>query len=552
MKAATAGAVGLALAPARAAAELPPEVLYNGIRLPRRWPPPLQSLSRVPATPPYLLSPPAVIPIDVGRQLFVDDFLIQATTLTRRFHAATYHPKSPLLSPLTAWEKFDSTADRTGQRSNPAAMPFSDGVFYDPHDRLFKMWYMGGYTGSTCLVLSEDGISWRRPAFDVKPGTNIVLTGTYRDSNTIWLDHEDPAPGERFKMAVWYDRYLLLYASPDGIHWQPRGKSGPTGDRTTFFYNAFRRKWVFSLRDEIDGIGRLRRYWEHDRFFEGVNWRAGEPSLWTSADSADPQRDDYRIAPQLYNLDAVSYESVLLGLFSIWRGEPRDREKVNEVCVGFSRDGFHWSRPDRAPFIPVSEHVGDWNWANVQSAGGCCLVVGDELYFYVSGRSGVPGTDLPGISRTGLATIRRDGFASMDLASPESAPVRQDARLGRGTLLTRPVRFTGACLFVNADLGGGELRASVEDEQGQPLPNLALADCVPAHGNSTALHVRWKDDAALARVTGRPVRVRLQITHGRLYAFWIAPSSAGASRGFVAAGGPGFSGPRDTAGRVPA
>jgi hypothetical protein len=61
------------------------------------------------------------------------------------------------------------------------------------------------------------------------------------------------------------------------------------------------------------------------------------------------------------------------------------------VCVGYSRDGFHWSRPDRQAFLSVSEHVGDWNWANVQSAGGCCLVVGDELYFYVSGRRGVPG-----------------------------------------------------------------------------------------------------------------------------------------------------------------
>jgi len=47
-----------------------------------------------------------------------------------------------------------------------------------------------------------------------------------------------------------------------------------------------------------------------------------------------------------------------------------DRAKPNEVCVGFSRDGFHWHRPDREAFIPVSENYGDWNWGNVQSAGG--------------------------------------------------------------------------------------------------------------------------------------------------------------------------------------
>jgi hypothetical protein len=39
----------------------------------------------------------------------------------------------------------------------------------------------------------------------------------------------------------------------------------------------------------------------------------------------------------------------------------------------------------------------------VQSAGGCCLVVGDRLYFYVSGRAGVKGSPTSGVSTTGLA-----------------------------------------------------------------------------------------------------------------------------------------------------
>src|SRR5262249_28170241 len=163
------------------------------------------------------------------------------------------------------------------------------------------------------------------------------------------------------------------YASPDGIHWRRLRETGPTGDRSTVFYNAFRRKWVFSIRDEDAALGRVRRYWETDDFFDGSMWRTGEPVCWVGADSADPPRPDYHVAPQLYNLDAVAYESVLLGLFTMWRGEFRDREKPNDVCVGFSRDGFHWWRPDRRAFIAVSEHAGDWNWANVQSAGGCCL-----------------------------------------------------------------------------------------------------------------------------------------------------------------------------------
>src|SRR5262245_9557191 len=157
----------------------------------------------------------------------------------------------------------------------------------------------------------------------------------------------------------------------------------------------------------------MRRYWETPDLFANTKWRKDEPVLWVAADDHDPRRPDHNIDPELYNLDCVAYESVILGLFGMWRGERYEREKPNDICVGFSRDGFHWDRPERRPFISVSEQVGAWNWANVQSAGGCCLVVGDRLFFYVSGRKGVPGTADPGVCSTGLATLRRDGFASM-------------------------------------------------------------------------------------------------------------------------------------------
>jgi len=66
------------------------EVLYNGIVLPASWPPRMDQLPRDPVEPAYLKSPPKVIPIDVGRQLFVDDFLIEETTLKRTYHQATF------------------------------------------------------------------------------------------------------------------------------------------------------------------------------------------------------------------------------------------------------------------------------------------------------------------------------------------------------------------------------------------------------------------------------------------------------------------------------
>ncbi|MEO8681189.1 MAG: glycosyl hydrolase family 32 [Vicinamibacterales bacterium] len=525
----------------------PAEVLYNGITLGSPWPPRLQYPEEHPVLPPYLADPPAIIPIDTGRQLFVDDFLIEETSLDRVHHHATYHPANPIVKPDQPWELNDDYAERTHTEPNPSAMVFSDGVFYDPKDRLFKMWYMGGYGMNTCLATSSDGITWAKPAFDVVAGTNIVSKAA-RDSSTVWLDLESADPRQRYKMSLFNDNRLLLYTSPDGVHWLQVGSTGRTGDRSTFFYNPFRRVWVFSIRaDQYIGSvsGRYRQYVEATDFAATRDWSRLAPVAWVKADSSDYARAGVAERPELYNLDCVAYESVMLGLFSIWRGESNQREKINEIAVGFSRDGFHWHRPDRSSFLSVSEEVGSWNWANVQSAGGGCVVVGDRLHFYVSGRQGRPGTGAPGVCSTGLATLRRDGFASMDWLPGEARTLRRGP-VAAGTLITRPVTFSGGHLFVNADLTGGELRVEVLDRAGRVVAPFTATACIPVTGDGTRLGVSWSA-GSLASLAGQPVRFRFTLTRGRLYAFWVSVWPTGQSRGYPAAGGPEFAGAVDAA-----
>jgi hypothetical protein len=505
------------------------EVLYNGIRLPSPWPPRVSELSYEPMPVPYLKAPPEVISIDIGRQLFVDDFLVAQTDLKRVFHHAEYHPASPMVRPDRPWES-------TG--ADPTAMVFSDGVWYDPNDHLFKMWYMSGYSRNVAYAISRDGIRWEKPVLNVRPGTNLVWEGK-RDSTTVWLDQEEKDPARRYKLfrsLAGADRHLALFVSPDGVHWSgPAAASPRTGDRTTAFYNPFRNVWVFSLRAG-NRYGRIRQYWEHRDAVAGVQWKPSDPVLWVGADRLDPQRADLKTPVELYNLDAVAYESVLLGLFSMWRGQPKDRPKPNEIVAGYSRDGFHWYRPDRAALIPVSERKGAWNWGNVQSAGGCLLVVRDKLFFYVSGRAGTPGTSASGVSSTGLAILRRDGFASMD------------AGVSEGTLTTRPVRFSGRYLFVNAALNGGELRAEVLDTDGRVIVPFTRNDAVPLRRDSPLAQLRWKGFTDLSSLEGKPVRFRFYLRHGSLYSFWVSGDRSGASHGYVGAGGPGYTAPTDTVG----
>lgn len=481
---------------------------------------------------PWSRARPPVISIDTGRQLFVDDFLVEQTTLTRVFHRPALEARNPLLRPDREWESIGQT---------PMAMPFSDGVWFDPSDLLFKCFYMAGYTRATALAVSKDGLTWEKPERDVKPGTNIVQPDP-RDSNTVWLDPDDSHPERRWKMFRSHSedgRFgLSLHFSPDGIHWSPPAlRTGSCGDRSTVFWNPFRDIWVFSLRHGW-GQPRARRYWEMRDLLASPQWlQITEPPMWVGADRLDPPREDLHVTPQLYNLDAVAYESLLIGFFTIWRGDlniPPGRPKPNEVQLAFSRDGYHWHRSERRGFLTPSEREGDWNWGNVQSVGGGLLVVGDELWFYFSGRAGGP-TQRDGGGAMGLARLRRDGFASMDsTATP-------------GMLTTPPVRFSGRHLFVNFQTAGGKMRVELLDEHGTPIEPFTAAKCRPLVADSVRAMVEWESGTDLSAVAGRPVKVRFESTAASLYSFWVSQDRQGTSHGFVAAGGPEFAGPRDTA-----
>jgi len=510
------------------------EILYNGLKLPEKWPPDYISIESL-SEPHPLIEPPQIINADIGKQLFVDDFLVEETGLKRTFHKPELFSSNPVVFPDRSWEQIDNFS----KIQSPTAMVFSDGVWYDPKDKLFKMWYMGGCFESTCYAVSQDGIKWEKPSLDIVEGTNIVHT-VQRDSSTVWLDLEEIDERKRYKFFVFEHPKafgnLSVYFSGDGIHWGEKIlETGRCGDRTTVFYNPFRKKWVYSLRDFIkDGPGRIRRYYETDDIINNSNWKdLSEVCVWIGSDRLDLIREDLKIPCQLYNLDCAGYESILLGLFSIWRGHPDYRQKINEICTGFSRDGFHWYRPDRTPFIGVSERCGDWNWSNVQSAGGCCLVVNDKLYFYFSGRAGIKGSSQSGISSTGLAILRRDGFASMDAEDKEE------------TLTTRKIIFSKRHLFVNVSTEKGYLLAEILDENNNPVEPFSKERCVPVSCNSTSTPVKWQNVENLSTVAGKPVRIRFYLKNGSLYSFWFSKDNCGKSDGFVAAGGPGFETNRD-------
>ena len=446
------------------------EKLYNNILLPDDFAERPSDANHVP----YLENPPAVIDVTVGRQLFVDDCLIDSTELTPEYHKAVKYEGNPVLKAETPWEIAHA----------PVACPKSGGVFYDEKEKIWKMWYEAGWLHQMAYATSTDGIHWERPNLDAEPGTNKILTYegfelekmqgdiSYLrpDSTTVWIDDTCPAE-ERYKLFLRNPGGLypaIVAVSADGIHFRDFKFTTPMYDRSTVFYNPFRKKWVYSIRDlyrhSPENWERIRSYRECDDYLTGADWTEKEAHLWLSCDGLDLPDPYIRMAPQLYNVDCVGYESIMLGMFQIMQGpennfcEERGVPKITELQLMYSRDGYHFSRPDRKAVISASRVEGAWDRGYVQSVGGVCVIRKEELWIYYAGFGGdetrvKESWFTNGMYRngaTGLAKLRRDGFVSMN---------------GNGQLTTRVLTCSGkASLHINAQ---GAVRAEILTADGK-------------------------------------------------------------------------------------
>ena len=522
--------------------------LSNGVEISNEWPPVRNKETERKEMPvPYLENRQELIPINVGRQLFVDDFLIKSTNLVSVYHTPEYSSKNPVLKPDREWES---------NSGGPYAAPFSDGIWFDEKSQKFKMWYLAGAPGKglrsyyTCYAESDNGINWLKPNLGIYGQTNIVDT-INRDASTIWLDKTETDPLKRFKMFCvvppnW--QYVLKY-SADGIYWSKMAaKSGKVYDRSTAFYNPFKNKWALSVKISTPVSSRSRSYAENEdpellvassaNRFDIKQPDGMEKSVifWFTPDDKEPRNPKFpEIEPAIYNFDAIAYESLMLGFYSVWQGPDNNTcrslgiQKRNEVLIGYSRDGFHFSRPSHKPFMGVNETEGAWNWGNVQSIVGAPIIMGDSLYLYVSGRR-INSISWDSHMSTGLSTLRRDGFMSLE------------SNDNQGYLLTQKTIFNGKFLFVNADIPAeGELRVEILDENNRVIKGYGKADCIPMKENSTKYMIRWKRHDNISELIDKPVHFRFLINKGAIYSFWVSSWITGESRGYTAGGGPGLS-----------
>ena len=277
-------------------------------------------------------------------------------------------------------------------------------------------------------------------------------------------------------------------------------------------------------------------------YFQCEEARPGEPVHWVGVDRSDCGG---KARCDLYNLDVVAYESLLVGQFAVLTPDRISGMcKSTSIFLGFSRDGFHWTRPP-APRQPLAHPALGLEY--MQPIAGNFLVHGDRMHVYLGGAKCKKNADahIDGGAYntrtidevTALAVMRRDGFASV--GAPASTVATPDSTVVE--LLTRAVIFRArSYLFVNVEAlaADGELRVAILDEKLQEFPLFSLEKCAALTGvNNTRIIVRWQGHQSLEKLRGRVVHFRFLLTRARLFAFWVSPTRAGHSAGHFGSGG---------------
>ncbi len=461
-------------------------------------------------------------PLKLGpeRQLFVDNYLIAAASAVRRtVHQPVKYPENPVMVAQGPMEKNLIVHQ----------------VLRDPKTGRFRMWYASWsdfhYPGTkikgrfpTLYAESKDGVHWERPSLGVleyqgSRDNNLVIYGGLKG---LFYHPESKDPERRFLAGVWHEPPYVaregdyLYASPDGIHWK-RIRERPIllylerqgnfplrglGDTTTMRYDPVLKLYVCDAKILFpDPVFRTRGIATSPDL---IHWTRPRMTLYPdNQDDADAQ---------IYGEISFPYESLWLGMLRVYH-MARAGQKQTDIELTVSRDGVNWSRvANREIFIPLGGED-SWERDYTDPAASGPLLVGDELWFYYRGSRHSPNDDRARWSTgTGLAKLRRDGFASIDASDQP------------GWVMTRPVTAAGGGLHVNARVGsGGYLRVAVLDEDGKVLDGYSAAESVAVVGDSTDATVRWRSQADLrtALKSREHVRLRFELKNARFYAFWV-------------------------------
>jgi len=443
-------------------------------------------------------------------QLFADDHLVaEKAGVVRTYHAFERYSGNPVLRPDRPWE--GSVVYVYG-----TVLPNESGPGY-------RMWYhtwSGEYR--ILYATSLDGLTWHKPDLGLieyggSTSNNILIRRTHEDHtpqviHTPW----EADPLRRYKLINYDygrtppDHVVSGYWgawSDDGVHWNT-APANPVlvdpGDVGQFVWDPHAQRYLGYPKKFTDVRGYRRRCVGISTTTNFESWP--ESTLILIPDEFDDRWVAGNQHTDFYGLSGFAYESMYIGFLWIFRITDGGSDGPIFVELVTSRDGVNWTRQEepRPPILDLGTE-GGWDDGMVFTTNHPLVEDGVIKLWY----GGFDETHGPsGSAAIGLATLRKDGFASLDAA-------------GAGTVTTKKLTgLTGSLRINYAVHDDGWLRVELLDEHGRIVPGYRREDCVPLVGDSIDQVVAWQsgDDLPL---DAQPLRLRFVLNDASLYSFGV-------------------------------
>jgi hypothetical protein len=485
-------------------------------------------LPAAPPAPTTATQPSAAGVVNVGlqKQLFIDDLFFAKQT------GVTLTVNRPVLTHekcIVAEKPWES------HRVGPYVSVLED-------DGKFHMWYDAISTSGLrmlCYATSEDGIHWEKPVTSVQARlgfatSNIVFPpnpGFFEPGN-VFIDENPSDPfHKRFKMCCSYTKPgtkeygVYIAGSDDGVSWDLLSTSPAFRNSDTFnicFYDKRIHDYVGYVRlyQPLRKVARCEfndiLHWGPEKVV--LSYDPGDEAslskqmfsgmdIYTSAACQYPGTDNaYLMFPSMYYHYTEAYAAKL-------KSPNPKNDGTMDVQFAVSRDGQHWSRIDRQPFISIGP-PGSFDSGYAYVAYGMILR-SDEIWLYYSTADFTHGNYVIARDRykgaITRARLRLDGFVSADASY-------------QGASFTTPVLTTsGGELYLNATTSaGGYVSVGVQDETAKDVPGYAIADCVPVNGDRIKAQVAWQAGTRILVPQNGRIRLVFSMRDTKLYSFQFA------------------------------
>ena len=307
---------------------------------------------------------------------------------------------------------------------------------------------------------------------------------------------------------------MIAYVSPDGIHWkklsdQPVFTAGKFDSQNVAFWSESEKQYVCYFRTWTEvgfsGFRSVGRTTSKDF----INWT--EPEQMTFGDTPlehlyTQQTSPYFRAPHIY----VAIGGRFMPGRQVLTEEQAKALEVNpkyfkdcsDAFFMTTRGGSNYDRMFMEAFIRPGIGLDNWVSRSNYPALNVVQTGPSEMSVYVNQDYAQPTAHLRRYS------MRLDGFTSIR------------GKYQGGEFTTRPFKFEGKKLEINYSTSAvGEIKISLLDERGNPIPGFSIVDAQSIIGNEISRIVEWNGNSDVSELSGKTIKMKVFLKDADLYSF---------------------------------